>query len=210
MSQGSAGPGRTGPASGSRPPPTATAVAALVASLLVLASALTVFLLRDDLLNRRVVGTASAAAATAGGPGTGVGAGTTTPPGSLSAGDPSAALQQQVGNDRSRAEGLVGRWVPQIGSKAPGLVVNGRTFDESSILADFTVSRSRFPQALLVRSDDFTSFRRGGFWVTLVAQPFATAQDANAWCDQQGLLRDDCFAKRLSHTEGPEGNSLAR
>ncbi|RTL70678.1 MAG: zinc ribbon domain-containing protein [Pseudonocardiaceae bacterium] len=208
MSHGGPAPRPTGRSNGSRPPSTATGVAALVASLLVLGSALTVYLLRDDLLYRQVSGVAQAAAPTAGDPGPGPRS--TAPSGSLTAGDPAAALQRQITADRATAEGLVGRWVPQIGSKTPGLVVNGRTFDEASILADFTVSRSRFPQAILLRSDDYTSFRRGGFFVTLVGLPFATAQEANAWCDQQNLLRDDCFAKRLSHTEGPEGNSLAR
>jgi serine/threonine-protein kinase len=180
-------------------------VAALLTSLLVLGSAFAVYLFRDDLLYRPVPGIAQAA----GGPGA-RSAAPTTPSGSLAAADPAQALRQQVATDRPQAESLVGRWVPQIGSKATGLVVNGRTFDEASILADFTVSRSRFPQAILLRSDDWSSFRRGGFFVTLIGQPFATPQEANAWCDQQNLLRDDCFAKRLSHTEGPEGNSLAR
>lgn len=211
MSHGGPAPRPTGRSNGSRPPSTATGVAALVASLLVLGSALAVYLFRDDLLYREVTGVAQAAGPTAGAPGPGPGSTVpTTPSGSLTAGDPAEALQRQVATDRVRAEALVGQWVPQLGSKAPGLVVNGRTFDEASILADFTVSRSRFPQTILVRSDDYTSFRRGGFWVTLAGQPFATAQEANAWCDQQNLLRDDCFAKRLSHTEGPEGNSLAR
>lgn len=209
MSHGGPAPRPTDRPNGSPPPSRATGVAALVASLLVLASALAVYLFRDDLLYREVAGVAQAAAPRAGEPGPGSTA-PTTPSGSLTAGDPAQALQRQVTADRPRAESLVGQWVPQLGSKAAGLVVNGRTFDEASILADFTVSRSRFPQAILVRSDDYTSFRRGGFWVTLAGQPFATAQEANAWCDQQSLLRDDCFAKRLSHSEGPEGNSLAR
>ena len=195
-----------------RPPPRATApaVAAVVASLLVLASALVVFLLRDTLTTRSVEGRPYAVASGAAGIAT-AGTGTTTPSrGPIAGTDPVAALTRQAAQDRSRVETFVGQWIPQISAKAPGLVVDGRTFDDAAVLADVIASRDRFPQALLLRSDDYTSFRRGGFWVTVVGTSFPTPQAANAWCDQHGLAPDDCFAKRLSHTEGPQGNTVPR
>jgi serine/threonine-protein kinase len=46
--------------------------------------------------------------------------------------------------------------------------------------------------------------------VTLAAEPFDTAEAANAWCVTQALAPGDCFAKRLSHSDGPSGNTRPR
>jgi serine/threonine-protein kinase len=43
-----------------------------------------------------------------------------------------------------------------------------------------------------------------------VAQPFATADQAIAWCTAQGFAPTQCLAKRLSHTGGPQGNTAQR
>ena len=66
------------------------------------------------------------------------------------------------------------------------------------------------PSSVLTRSERFTSFRGQDFWVTLAAEPFDTAEAANAWCVTQALAPDDCFAKRLSHSDGPSGNTRPR
>ncbi|MGE0295576.1 hypothetical protein [Pseudonocardia sp.] len=123
---------------------------------------------------------------------------------------PAAQLQAQQAGDAATAETLIGKWVPQVSAKSVGLVVDGVTFDEQRILADFQATAARYPDAVLVRSQDFTSFRSPGFWVTLVPVTFDTADGANAWCEQERFAADDCFAKRLSRTEGPDGNSLPR
>lgn len=201
-------PGPTG--AGGRHASSAVGVAALVGSLLILASALAVYFFRDDLLVRPVAGSPYGVASGAPGIGSATAGPPTTSPGPIAGADPVAALTLQADQDRPRVEALVGQWIPQISAKAAGLVVAGRTYDDAAVLADVTASRARFPQALLLRSDDYTSFRRGGFWVTVVGRSFPTPQAANTWCDQQGLGPDDCFAKRLSHTAGPEGNALPR
>ena len=124
---------------------------------------------------------------------------------------PGERLDAVVAADRPLAESLVGRWVPQIASKQVGTVdAAGVTFDEAAILAEVEAFKARFSQAVVVRSDEFTSFRRPGFWVTLVAVPSAGADGANAWCAANGFAPGDCFAKRLSHTEGPQGNTVPR
>lgn len=123
---------------------------------------------------------------------------------------PAAQLLRQQADDAPAVEALVGKWVPQVSAKSVGLVVDGVTFDEQRILADFQTIAARYPDAVLLRSEDFTSFRSPDFWVTVVPQTFAAAADANAWCDREGFAADDCFAKRLSHTEGPTGNSVPR
>lgn len=123
---------------------------------------------------------------------------------------PRAALAAQVATDRAMAESLVGMWVPQIGSKAVGTSADGVVYDEEAIWEQYLVMRASYPNAILIRSDDYTSFRRGGYWVILAAAPYSTAAGANGWCASAGLSVDDCFAKRLSHTEGPEGNTVPR
>jgi hypothetical protein len=120
-----------------------------------------------------------------------------------------ASLDVRVASDRSVAESVVGSWVPQIAAKQAGLVENG-TYDDARILQEFQDLERTHPDAILVRSDDYSTFRRPGFWVVLVATPYSTAAEVNAWCDANGFDKGDCFAKRLSHTEGPEGNTVAR
>jgi serine/threonine-protein kinase len=124
--------------------------------------------------------------------------------------DPAAELQQEVANDSATAESLVGTWVPQLSSKREGLVVNGTTFDDTQIWDDFQRSRNRHSDAILLRSGDFSSFRQPGYWVTVVAERFPTPDAANTWCGEQGYAAEDCFAKRLSHTDGPAGNTAPR
>ncbi|HTI20060.1 MAG TPA: zinc ribbon domain-containing protein [Kutzneria sp.] len=131
---------------------------------------------------------------------------TTTTPTPLTRAD----LQKQAATDHDTVETLVGQWVPQISSKKLGLVVKGVQFGYPEIMADFQSLKSRFPQAVLLNSDDYTNFSGKDFWVTVQATTFGTADEANAWCDQQGFATDDCYASRLMHTGGPAGNSKTR
>lgn len=131
---------------------------------------------------------------------------TTTTPTAATAAD----LAQEVATDHNTAETLVGQWVPQISSKKLGLVVNGVTFGYPEIAADFQSLKARFPQAILVNSDDYANFSGKDFWVTMDATTFGTADEANQWCDQQGFAQQDCYASRLMHTGGPAGNSKTR
>lgn len=124
---------------------------------------------------------------------------------------PADDLRDQVARDRDDAEQIVGYWVPQVSSKAVGLVDDtGTTYGPQEILDDFRRWRSRFPDVILVQSDDYSSFRTPGYWVTLVPYGYSTAAEANDWCDAQQLSEDDCFAKRLSHTDPPPGNTVPR
>ncbi|HVH20840.1 MAG TPA: hypothetical protein VNA11_00130 [Pseudonocardia sp.] len=120
------------------------------------------------------------------------------------------SLSEQAVADRRTVARLVGRWVPQISSKAPGLVVDGVAYDEARIWAEFRDSRATYPDVALVRSGDYRSFTQRGHWVTILARAFADADAVNEWCDRQGFAPDDCFAKRLSHTDGARGNTVLR
>ncbi|WP_326943627.1 hypothetical protein OG439_27055 [Amycolatopsis sp. NBC_01307] len=119
-------------------------------------------------------------------------------------------LQQQVATDRTSAEALADRWVPQLSSKNDGLVADGTTYDQRAIWADFTTTRQTYPSALLLWSGDYSSFTKGDFWITVVNTPFTTGAAANAWCAAENLDADHCFAKLVSHTHGPKGSTLPR
>jgi serine/threonine-protein kinase len=114
--------------------------------------------------------------------------------------EPGAALQTLRGADAGTAEALVGSWAPQLSAKKPGLVVDGQTYDAAAILADHQRLQAEQPGTILVWSGDYTSFRSRDFWITLANRPFATSEEANAWCASAGYGSDDCYAKRLSHT----------
>jgi hypothetical protein len=121
-----------------------------------------------------------------------------------------ATLSQQAAADADTVRGLAGQWVPQLSAESTELVVDGVRYDEARILANFRELHATFPEAALLRSDDYRSFTRPGYWVVVLARSFDDAAAANAWCDRQGLDPDACFAKRLSRTSGPKGNTVTR
>jgi hypothetical protein len=119
-------------------------------------------------------------------------------------------LQEQVTRDRPTVERLVGFWVPQVSSKARGTLADGRTYTDDDIVADHRTWVDRFSDAVLLRSGDYSSFSNPNYWVTVVAEPFSTPAEANAWCASANLGPSDCFAKLLSHGSGPAGASVHR
>lgn len=132
------------------------------------------------------------------------------PTGLLPPQPPEQLLAQQVAQDAPAVTGILDQWVPQVSSKRVGLVVGPTTYGFAEILADHRTLRARFPGAVLLRSEDFTSYQLPGFFVTVVAQPFPTPEAANAWCDQFGLGPDDCLAKRVSRTADPASSTRTR
>lgn len=117
-------------------------------------------------------------------------------------------LRDQAGYDYPTAEAYLGYWLPQVSSKRIG----SDGYDAAAIVQDYRDSVESRPDTrfLLVGSDDFASFTGSGYWVTLAARPFSTAAEANAWCDAEDYPVQNCYAKRLSQTEGPVGNSVPR
>ncbi|MDS0133213.1 MULTISPECIES: zinc ribbon domain-containing protein [unclassified Amycolatopsis] len=124
--------------------------------------------------------------------------------------DARTLLQRQVEQDRSSVEQLVGSWLPQLSAKKPGTLPNGTTHDYDTIWADFLANRQLHPDALLLWSGDYSSFRYADFWITVVPQQFSDGASANAWCDSYEIPKDDCYAKRLMHTGGYAGNTMLR
>lgn len=120
------------------------------------------------------------------------------------------ALARQVARDRAAAETLVGHWVPQLSSKRLGIVVQGVPHGHLEIWQDFQLMVSRYPGAILLWSGDFSTFSANDFWVTVMPLTYPTGEAANSWCDQRGIDRDNCYAKLLSHVDGPNGTTKLR
>ncbi|WP_250707992.1 hypothetical protein [Actinomyces sp. 217892] len=121
-------------------------------------------------------------------------------------------LRDQADADSATVSGpLDGTWVPQLSSKKPGLILGGTTWDASAVWEHYLSLKAVYPSAVLLYSDDWSVFDAGGhWWVVAVAEPFATAEEANAWCTAQGLSRDDCFAKYLKVGGSSEGTTVLR
>lgn len=128
--------------------------------------------------------------------------------------DPAASYAelgwQLTVDDAEIRSNIAETWVPQLASARPGLVVDGVTFDYTHILREHWGLRQQYPEARLVWSGDWSSFTSPDFFVTVLAIPFGAAEEANGWCDQQGIDRDHCFAKLLSQVTGSDGSTRHR
>ncbi|MHA6783538.1 SHOCT domain-containing protein [Pseudonocardia saturnea] len=113
-----------------------------------------------------------------------------------------------VAADRAEVEGLLGTWVPQLAAKRVGQAPDGTITTEASIVDNHRAHLRTRPDLLLLRSDDYGSFRLPGYFVTIAPQPFGTGEEALGWCVGQGFGPDDCFAKRIVVSGTPEGNTL--
>ncbi len=123
---------------------------------------------------------------------------------------PTTSLTEQAAADSPRLAATAGYWVPQLSSKRAGTSDGGITYDEQGILDHYRGLAAQYPGAALVWSGDWPVFRNSDYWVVVVAQPFTTAAGANAWCDAQGFGSDDCFAKKISWSDGPQGSTVHR
>jgi len=90
-----------------------------------------------------------------------------------------------------------GYWVPQLASNRPGTDAKGRYWDDAAILQDHVSWRAY--GGVLLWSGDFATFTSTDYWVTVVpSMASSTSGQVISWCKQQGIGRDNCFAKRLS------------
>lgn len=126
--------------------------------------------------------------------------------------DAVAQLAQIAASDSPYIESsVIERWVPQISSKRPDVPLpDGSVWDAESILQDHRSWRAAYPRVRLLWSGDYATYTYGDYWVTIVAIPFASAEEAMGWCDANGLPRDDCYAKLVSRAQGPEGSTRHR
>ena len=90
------------------------------------------------------------------------------------------------------------------------LVADGQTWTNRSILAEFLKTRQANPNAVIVNTSEWSVFDVGGWWVTLSGELYATADEANAWCDSQGYDSEHCLAKRMESSGSPQGTTKSR
>lgn len=118
--------------------------------------------------------------------------------------DPAAeALVQlvaRVEEDRALADSLVGTFVPQLSAKFVGLEIDGVVFGPVEVLNDHETLRAAFG-AIIVDAGAYQFTTAGGpmtgWFLTIVPTPFATKDEASAWCIDQGLGVDLCFGREF-------------
>jgi hypothetical protein len=122
--------------------------------------------------------------------------------------DPTAALQLIRTQDAAAVEGLADSWVAQLSTRPAATREADRAAADAAVLAGHDALRRRHPDALLLWSADWNYDGRS--WITVVDRRFATPEEANGWCDAQGLAGQDCFAKRLSRSGAVDGSARYR
>ena len=121
------------------------------------------------------------------------------------------AIQWQVKHDYPVVmNSMRGKWTPQLSTKQVGVLADGQTWTNRSILAEFLRTRQANPKAVIVSTSEWPVFDEGGWWVTLSGELYATADEANVWCDTQGYDRDHCLAKRMESSGSPQGTTKSR
>ncbi|MDI9915767.1 PQQ-binding-like beta-propeller repeat protein [Rhodococcus sp. IEGM 1379] len=105
---------------------------------------------------------------------------------------------------------LADRWVPQLSSKRPGMVADGKTWNNSATLEEHLALRLKYPQVRLLWSGDWSVFSAPDFWITIAGVTFPDPDGALGWCVGNGLDRDHCYAKLVSKTHPIEGSTKTR
>ncbi|MBU8579457.1 hypothetical protein [Brevibacterium luteolum] len=117
-------------------------------------------------------------------------------------------LKELAQNDHATvASKLDGHWVVQLSAKQEGLTTEQQTWTNEAILEEFETLRAQHPEALLLNSSQWSSFRLNDYWITVLNEPYDDPEAALAKCRELGIDRDNCFAKKISSTEGPEGTT---
>lgn len=121
------------------------------------------------------------------------------------------ALGRLADDTARHAQYAEGHWYAQLSSKKVGLQVEGRTWDNRTILQQYFDYTTNYGSIILTRAHDWSVFDADGDWYVLLADVGATSDtDANAWCDSRSIGKDDCFAKMLSTTRSAEGTTTYR
>ena len=121
------------------------------------------------------------------------------------------AIQWQVKHDYPIVmNSMRGKWTPQLSSKQVGLVADGQTWTNRSILAEFLKTRQSNPKAVIIDTGQWPVYDVSGWWVTLSGELYDDADKANGWCDAQGYDSDHCLAKRIESNGSPQGTTKTR
>jgi len=121
------------------------------------------------------------------------------------------AIQWQIKHDYPIVmNSMRGKWTPQLSSKQVGLVAEGQTWTNRSILAEFLKTRQANPKAVIIDPSQWPVYDTGGWWVTLQGDTYSDGDQANAWCDAQGYDSDHCLAKRIESNGTSQGTTKLR
>jgi hypothetical protein len=130
------------------------------------------------------------------------------PPSVRRAQDPAGALERIRSQDAAAVEALAESWVAQLSARPAGAPTGDPVAADAAVLAGHDAVRERYPDAVLLRSTGWNY--DGDLWVTVVDERFATAEEANAWCDAHRIAPRECFAKKLSHSGAVAGSERYR
>lgn len=120
------------------------------------------------------------------------------------------SLDQKVEDDKVVVEqNLIGKWVPQIASKKVGMEADGKVWDADAIYEEHQELANEYgtSQALLLKSDEYASYRHPGYYVTVIDSSYDNPDDALQWCTFHSLDADHCYAKQINTTGGPDGTT---
>ena len=120
------------------------------------------------------------------------------------------SLDQKVEDDKVVVEqNLIGKWVPQIASKKVGMEADGKVWDADAIYEEHQELANEYgtSQVLLLKSDDYASYRHPGYYVTVIDSSYDNPEDALQWCTFHSLDADHCYAKQINTTGGPDGTT---
>ncbi|OLO47201.1 hypothetical protein BKH30_12040, partial [Actinomyces oris] len=121
------------------------------------------------------------------------------------------AIQWQIKHDYPIVmNNMRGKWTPQLSSKKVGLVADGQTWTNRSILAEYLRTRQSNPNAVIIDTSQWPVYDVSGWWVTLQGERFNEADQANAWCDAQGYDSEHCLAKRIESNGTSQGTTKLR
>lgn len=119
-------------------------------------------------------------------------------------------LDQKVEEDKVVVDqNLIGKWVPQISSKKVGMEADGQVWDEDAIYKEHQELANEYgaSQVLLLKSEDYASYRQPGYYVTVIDSSYDNPDDALQWCSFHSLGADHCYAKQINTTGGPDGTT---
>lgn len=119
-------------------------------------------------------------------------------------------LDQKVEDDKVVfKQNLIGKWVPQIASKKVGMEADGKVWDADAIYEEHQELANEYgtSQVLLLKSEDYASYRQPGYYVTVIDSSYDNPDDALQWCTFHSLDADHCYAKQINTTGGPDGTT---
>lgn len=105
-------------------------------------------------------------------------------------------------------ESLEDSWVVQLSSKNIGVDEDGVEWTEHDILEHYEEIKAKHSNAIILWSGDWSSYSTDDYWRIVLSETFDSGGAALEWCDSSAYGPDDCIAKLLSKTSGPDGTEL--